>query len=140
MSLIRRRSVHAIDARFDQSTRQSRQGIAGLDPDGPILRTHLLPLILRIEDLQSSHGLSETQCNSPQARVPWAGQVADLLVLFATARSIVHVTQMVLAPNVVLVIANQLVFIREFEEDGEETKQLFYYFNVAFLWNAQVSN
>jgi hypothetical protein len=39
-----------------------------------------------------------------------------------------HVSEMILSLNVVLVVFDQLVFVREFEDDGEEAKELDYHF------------
>lgn len=45
-----------------------------------------------------------------------------------------HVAEVVFAFGVVLVIADELVFIWELEEDGKETEEFCDYFCVAFLY------
>jgi hypothetical protein len=45
----------------------------------------------------------------------------------------VHVSEVVLSLDVVLVVAHELLFVGEFEEDGEEAEEFFDYFCVAFL-------
>lgn len=62
-----------------------------------------------------------------------AVELADLFVLLWAARGIVHVAQVVFARDVVLVVADELVLVREFEENGEEAEKLLDYFGVAFL-------
>lgn len=133
MSLIRWRCMHTMDTRLDKPTRQSRQGITSVDRDGPILRTHPLPLALRVKDLQSCNGLAEKQSDSSQVGMAGAVQIADSSVLVCTAGCVVHVAEMVFAFGVVLVIADELVFVWEVEEDGKEAEELFDYFGVAFL-------
>lgn len=51
-----------------------------------------------------------------------AVKLADLLVLFWAARGIVHIAQVVFALDVVLVVTDELVLVRELEENCEETK------------------
>ena len=134
MSLIRRRRMHAMDTRLDKPTRQRRQGIAGVDRDGSILRTHPLPLALRVKNLQGCNGLAEKQSDCSQIGMAGAVQIADSSVLVCTAGCVVHVAEVVFAFGVVLMIADELAFVWEVEEDGEETEKLFNYFGVAFLW------
>lgn len=111
--------MHAVNARLNQATREVRQRITGVDCDGPILRTYPLPLPFGVDYLQRSNGLSEKQCHRTQVSVAGRIEVADLLVLFGVARFVVHVPQMILAFDVVLVVADQLIFIWKFQEDDE---------------------
>jgi hypothetical protein len=39
-----------------------------------------------------------------------------------------HVSEMILSLDVVLVVFDQLIFVGKFEDDGEETKKLDYHF------------
>ena len=133
MSLIRRRRMHTMNARLDKPTRQRRQGITGVDRDGSILRTHPLPLALRVKNLQSCNGLAEEQSDCSQIGMAGTVQIADSLVLLCTAGCVVHVAEMVFTFDIVLVIADELVFVWEVEEDGEKTEELFNYFSMAFL-------
>lgn len=94
---------------------------------------HPLPVPLAVEDLQPTHGLAEEQGDGAQVRMAGDVQLADLLVLVAGARGVVHVPQVVLAADVVLVVADQLVLVGELEEDGEEPQQLDDDLVVAFL-------
>jgi hypothetical protein len=59
-------------------------------------------------------------------------QVADKFILFGAARGIVHIPQVVFPLDVVLVVADELVFVGEFEEDGEEAEEFRNDFGVAF--------
>lgn len=133
MSLIRRRRMHTMDTRLDKPTRQRRQGVTSIDRDGSILRTHPLPLALRVKNLQSCNGLAEKQSDCSQVGVAGTVQIADSSVLLCTAGCVVHVAEMVLTFDVVLMVADELVFVWEVKEDGEETEEFFNYFGVAFL-------
>jgi hypothetical protein len=44
-----------------------------------------------------------------------------------------HVSEVVFSLDVVLVVTHELIFVGEFEEDGEEAEEFFDYFCVAFL-------
>jgi hypothetical protein len=46
----------------------------------------------------------------------------------------VHVAEVIFAFGVVLMVADELVFVWELEEDGEETEELLNYLCVAFLY------
>ena len=70
-----------MDTRLDKATRQSRQGITGVDRDGPILRTHPLPLAFGIEYLQCGYWLAEKKSDCSQVGVTGAIQITNLLVL-----------------------------------------------------------
>ena len=45
-----------------------------------------------------------------------------------------HVAEVVFAFGVILMVADELVFIWELEEDGEETEEFLDHFCVAFLY------
>lgn len=60
-------------------------------------------------------------------------KLADLLVIFGVTGRIMHIAQMVLALDIVLVVADQLIFIRQFKQDCEEAQKLLNDFGVAFL-------
>lgn len=60
-------------------------------------------------------------------------QSAKLLVLLLASGGIVHVAEVIFAFDVVLVGADELVFVGEFEEDCEEAEEFDYDFIVAFL-------
>jgi hypothetical protein len=125
--------MHTVNAGFDQATRERSQGIAGVDRDGPVLGSHPLPLSFGVENLKGSYRLSEKQSHSSQVSVAGTIQLADLLVLLGAASCVVHVAQVVLTLDVVLVVFDQLILIRKLKENGEEAEQLLYYFSMAFL-------
>jgi hypothetical protein len=60
-------------------------------------------------------------------------QVGDLLVVLGVPGRVVHVSQMVLALDIVLVVIRELVLIGKLEKDCEEVEQLDDNFLVAFL-------
>lgn len=126
--------MHTMDTRLDQATRQSCQGITCVDRDGPILRTHPLPLAFGVKDLECCDGLAEKKSHCSQVCMTGTVQIADFLVLFWTAGCVVHVAEVIFALGVVLMVADQLVFVWEMEEDGEETEKFLDYFCVAFLY------
>ena len=137
MSLIRRRRMHTMNARLDKPTRQRRQGITGVDRDGSILRAHPLPLALRVKNLQSCNGLAEEQSDCSQIGMAGTVQIADSLVLLCTAGCVVHVAEMVFTFDIVLVIADELVFVWEVEggwrKDGEAFQLLQYGISIVSL-------
>lgn len=114
--------VDSVDARFDQTASESRQGIAGVDRDSSILWTYPFPFSLRVEDLESSHGLSEEQCHGSKIGMTGAVQASDFLVLLFAACSIVHVAKVILSFDVILVVTDELVFIGKLEQNCEETE------------------
>lgn len=60
-------------------------------------------------------------------------QGAELLVVLLASGGVVHVAEVVFAFDVVLVGADELVFVGEFEKDCEEAEEFDYDFIVAFL-------
>lgn len=122
-----------MNTRLDKSTRQSRQSITSINSDGPILGLDPFPLTLRVEDLQCCHRLTEQECQGAQVCVSGDVQGAKLLVFFLATGGVVHITEVVFSLDIVLVGANELVFVREFEEDCEEAEELDYDFIVTFL-------
>lgn len=74
--------MYTMNTRLDKTTRQSRQGITGVNRNGPILRTHPFPLAFGVEYLQSCDGLTEKKSDCAQVRMAGAVQVADFFVLF----------------------------------------------------------
>jgi len=85
-----------MDRRLEEVTSQSLQRVADVDRDGLVLRLDPLPLLLRVQNLQSGDGL----------------------VVFAL--------------DVVLVVFDELVFVGQLEDDGEEAEELDDYLAVAF--------
>lgn len=69
-------------------------------------------------------------------------EVAYELVLGGAAGRVVHVSQVVFAFDVVLVVLHELVFGGQLEEEGEEAEQLDDDFRVAFLmlWDCLLVN
>ena len=61
----------------------------------------------------------------------WRVELADLLMNLRRARRIMHVAKMVFTLDVVLVLFDELIFVGEFEYDGEEAEKLDDYFVVA---------
>lgn len=104
MSLIIRRRVNTMDRRLEEVTSQSLQSVADVDRDGLVLRLDPLPLLLRVQDLQSSDGLAEEKRDTAQVGVAWRVELADLLVDFGGARCVVHIAEVVFAFDVVLVV------------------------------------
>ena len=98
--------MHPVNTRLDQTTRERGEGIACVDSDGPILGLDPLPLTLCVQDLECSYRLSEQKSNCSQICVAGTVELADLLVIFSAAGCIVHIAQMVLALDVVLVVAD----------------------------------
>lgn len=131
MSLIVRRRVNAMNRRLEEVARQSLQRVADVDRDGLVLRLDPLPLLLRVQDLQSSDGLAEEKRDAAQVGVAWRVELADLLVDFWGAGGVVHVAEVVFAFDVVLVVFDELVFVGQFEDDGEEAEKFDNYFVVA---------
>lgn len=125
--------MHTMDTRLDETTRQSSQGITGVNRDGPVLRTHPLPLALGVEDLQRGNRLAEEKSEGSQVCMAGAIQIAYVFVDFLAARCVVHVAKVVFAFDIVLMVTDELVFVWELEENGEETEEFLDYFRVAFL-------
>jgi hypothetical protein len=132
MRLIVRRRVNTMNRRLEEVTSQSLQRVADVDRDGLVLRLDPLPLLLRVQNLQSSDGLAEEERDAAQVSVAWRIELADLLVDFRGAGCVVHVAEMVFAFNVVLVVSDELIFVGDFEDDGEEAEELDDDFAVAF--------
>lgn len=112
--------MDAMDAGFDQPASERRQGVARVDGDGGVLRPDPFPLALRVENLERGNRLTEEERDRAEVSVARRVQIADLLIVLGAARSIVHVPQVVLAFHIVLVVAHELVFVRELEEESEE--------------------
>jgi hypothetical protein len=124
MGLIIRRGVDAMNRRLEEVASQSLQRVADVDRDGLVLRLDPLPLLLRVQNLQSSNWLAEEKRDTAQVSVAWRVEFADLLVNLRGARRIVHVAKMVFTLDVVLMLFDELVFVGEFENDGEEAEEL----------------
>lgn len=62
-----------------------------------------------------------------------AVQVAYIFVDFLAARCVVHVSEVIFAFNIVLMVADELVFVWELEKNSEETEEFLDYFRMAFL-------
>ena len=131
MSLIVRRGVDTMNRRLEEVASQSLQRVADVDRDGLVLRLDPLPLLLGVQDLQSSDRLAEEKRDAAQISVAWRVELADLLMNLRRARRIVHVAKMVFTLDVVLVLFDELIFVGEFEYDGEEAEKLDDYFVVA---------
>lgn len=131
--LVRWRRMHPMNTRLDKPTRQSRQSITSINSDSPILRLDPFPLVLRVEDLQGGNRLTEQEGQRAKVCVSGDVQGAKLLVLLLASGGVVHVAEVVFALDVVLVGADELVFVGKFEEDCEEAEEFDYDFVVAFL-------
>jgi hypothetical protein len=131
MGLIIRRGVDAMNRRLEEVASQSLQRVADVDCDSLVLRLDPLPLLLRIQNLQSSNRLAEEKRDTAQVSVTRRVELANLLVNLRRARRIVHVAKMVFTLDVVFVLFDELVFVGEFEDDGEEAEKLDDYFIVA---------
>lgn len=125
--------MHTMDTRLDETTRQSSQGITGIDRDSTILRTNPFPLAFGVENLQCGNWLAEEKRDGSQVCMTRAIQIAYVFVDFLATRGVVHVTEVVFAFDVVLMVMGELVFVWELEENGEETEEFLDYFRVAFL-------
>jgi hypothetical protein len=75
--------------------------------------------------------LAEEKRDAAQVGVAWRVELADLFVDLRGAGGVVHVAEVVFAFDVVLVVFDELVFVGEFEDDGEEAQELDDYFVVA---------
>jgi len=60
-----------VDGRPEEVASQSLQRIADVDRDGIVLRLDPLPLLLRVQDLQSSNRLTEQKCDTSKIGVAW---------------------------------------------------------------------
>lgn len=63
-------------------------------------------------------------------------QLANELILLEGSSSIMHVSKMILALYIILVISHELVLVRKLKENSEELQQLDDYLIVAFLSHA----
>ena len=124
MSLIVRRGVDTMNRRLEEVASQSLQRVADVDRDGLVLRLDPLPLLLRIQNLQSSNGLAEEKRDTAQVGVTRRVELANLLVNLRRARCVVHVAKMVFTLDVVLVLFDELIFVGQFENDGEQAEEL----------------
>ena len=77
--------------------------------------------------------MAEEERHGTQVGVARSVQISDQLVLLRRPSGIMHITQMILALDVVLVIADQLIFVRQLEKDSEEAQKSLNNFFVAFL-------
>jgi hypothetical protein len=114
VSLIIRWRVNAVNRRLEEVARQSLQSVADVDRDGLVLRLDPLPLLLRVQNLQSSDGLAEEKRDAAQVGVAWRVELADLFVDLRGAGGVVHVAEVVFAFGVVLMLFDELVFVGEF--------------------------
>lgn len=71
MSLVIWRRVDTVDRGLEEVTSQCLQSVADIDRDGLVLRLDPLPLMLRVQDLQSSDGLAEEKRDAAQVSVAW---------------------------------------------------------------------
>lgn len=118
--------MYAVHTRLEIVTSERLKGVANVDSDGLVLRLDPLPPLLRVQDLQSSNWLPEEQCDTAEVSVSWRVQLADFTIQLRRAGGVVHVAEMILALDIVLVLLDELVFVFEFEDDGKETQKLHY--------------
>ena len=71
MSLIVRRGVDTMNRRLEEVASQSLQRVADVDRDGLVLRLDPLPLLLRVQDLQSGNRLAEEKFDASEISVTW---------------------------------------------------------------------
>jgi hypothetical protein len=69
VSLVIRRRVNAVDGRLEEVASEGLERIANIDCDGLVLWLYPLPLLLRIQDLQSSNRLAEEKCDTSEISV-----------------------------------------------------------------------
>ena len=131
VGLIVWRRVYAMDRGLEEVTRQSLQSVADVDRDGLVLRLDPFPLLLRVQDLQSSDRLAEEKRDAAQVCVTGRVELADLLVQIGRAGCVVHVAEVVFAFDIVLMVSDELVLVGQFENDGKESKELDDYLIVA---------
>jgi len=108
-----------VNRRLEEVASQSLQRIADVDCDGLVLRLDPLPLLLRVQDLQGGNRLAEQKCDTSKIGMAWRVKLANLCVEFRRTSSVVHVSEMILSLDVVLVVFDQLVFVGEFKDDGK---------------------
>lgn len=89
-----------------------------------------------IQDLKPTHGLAEQERDGAQISVAGGVHLPDQLILFRRPRGVVHVSQVVLALDVVLVLPDELILIVEFEKQRKELEKLDNDFVVTFLETA----
>jgi hypothetical protein len=129
--LVIRRSVDAVNARLQVSTSHSRKCITNIDRDGLILRLHPLPLTLRVLDLQRRDRLSVQKGYRPKVCMARRVKISNSMILFDTPGGVMHVPHMILALDVILMLTDELVFVWELQDDGEELEELDYDFLMA---------
>ena len=71
VSLVIGRRVDAVNGRFEEVPSQSLQRVADVDRDCLVLRLDPLPLLLRVQDLQSGNRLAEEKCDTSEISVTW---------------------------------------------------------------------
>lgn len=91
------------------------------------------PITLVVEDLQPTDRLAEKQRDGTKIGMARGIELTDELVLFKGSGSVVHVSKMILALYIVLVISHELVLVRKLKEDSEELQQFDDHLVVAFL-------
>ena len=121
-----------MNRRLEIPARHGGESIADINRDRFILRPHPLPLIPRVQNLKSRDRLPEQERHTPQIRMAGGVQLADLSILLGTAGGVVHIAQVVFTLDVVLVASDELVFVRQFEHDGEEGEEFDDDLGVAF--------
>lgn len=126
VSLIVRWGVYAVHTRLEVVTSQSLESVADVDGNSLVLRLNPLPLVLRVQNLQSSDGLSEKKRDTAEISVARRVKLADLAVQLWRASLVMHVAEVIFALHIVLVVFDELVFVFELKDDGEETEELHY--------------
>lgn len=83
--------MYTVDTRFDQTARESCQGITGIYGNSSILRPHPLPITLGVKNLQSCYRLAEKEGDCAEIGMSGAIQTSDFIVLLSTACCVVHI-------------------------------------------------
>lgn len=100
-----------------------RDGVCEVDGNGAGLCGYPGPFAIVAEDLQSGDGLAEEEGDGAEIGVAGCLAVAAGFVFFRRALVVDHVAEMVFALLVVGVLVDEIFFVWELENDGEETEE-----------------
>lgn len=123
LSLVLRGRDNAVHGGLEPAACEVRDGVSEVDGDGSGLCGDPGPVAVFAEDLEPRDGLAEEQREGPEIGVSACGAVFCFGPFGLRAWVVDHVSAVVLALAVVRVLLDEVVFVRELEDDGEETQQ-----------------
>jgi len=121
--LVLRRTDNAVDSRLEVPSRPKVQRVANITDDATIDRRDVLPVAAGGLQLQAGNGLVPEQRQGPKVRVCTRPAVVDLSVVLLTARTIHHVSEVVIASLIVPVSGREVV-LWKFKNYRAEFKDL----------------